>query len=120
LVVVAICLGLPAAPAASAELRPRTVAVFDRYVRVTEARMGEAPPFLRIDGLPETDRRTKLEMIRRGELFIERLTTREQGKPIDVRTGAFSNVTVEPMCSAKRFLSRAAFRRASGGSSVPS
>ena len=86
-VVVAMFLGLLAAPAVAAELQPRTVAAFDRYVRVTEALMGEAGPFLRIDGLPEAERRAKLETIRRGELFIERLTTREEGKSIDVPGG---------------------------------
>lgn len=80
-------LGLLAAPVAAADLQPRTVAAFDRYVRVTEALVAEARPFLRIDGFPEAERRAKLETIRRGELLIDRLTTREEGKPIDVPNG---------------------------------
>jgi hypothetical protein len=81
-------LGPLVAPAASADLQPRTVAAFDRYVHVTEAMMeSNARPFLRIDGLPEAERRAKLEAIRRGELFIERLTTLDERKAIDVPSG---------------------------------
>ena len=79
--------GLLAAPVAAADLQPRTVAAFDLYVRVSEALMGKDGPFLRIDGLPEAERRAKLEAIRRGDLFIERLTTRDEGKTIDVPGG---------------------------------
>ena len=85
-VAVAMLPGLLAAPAAAAELQPRTVAAFDRYVRVTEALFRESP-FLRIDGLPEAERRAKLDAIGRGELYIERLTTRDEGKTIDVPGG---------------------------------
>ena len=83
---VGFTLGLAVTPAPAAELQPRTVAGFDRYVRVTEAQMS-GDPFLRIDGLPETERRAKLAELGRGGLFIERLTTREAGKPIDAPDG---------------------------------
>lgn len=70
----------------AADLEPRTVAAFDKYVRVTESQM-VPDPFLRIDSLPATERREKLAGVQRGELYIERLTTREAGKTIDVPDG---------------------------------
>lgn len=45
--------------AAAADLQPRTVAAFDRYVRATEAQMVR-DPFLRIDGFSDVERRAKL------------------------------------------------------------
>jgi hypothetical protein len=70
----------------AADLQPRTVAAFDRYVRATESQM-VPDPFLRIDGLPDAERRETLADVRRGKLYIERLTTREAGKSIDVPDG---------------------------------
>jgi hypothetical protein len=72
--------------AAAADLQPRTVAAFDRYVRATEAQM-VPDPFLRIDGFSDVERRAKLAELSRGELNIERLSTREAGKPIEVPDG---------------------------------
>jgi hypothetical protein len=80
-------LGPLAAPAAPAELQPRTIAAFDRYVRVTEAVHDEGGPFLRADGLPEAERRARFEGMHRGELFVERITTREEGRSIEVPGG---------------------------------
>ena len=81
-----VALGVLVAPLAAADLQPRTVAAFDRYVRVTEGQM-TPDPFLRIDGLPEAERREILGGLLRGELHIERLSTREAGTPIDVPGG---------------------------------
>jgi hypothetical protein len=72
---------------AAAELKAPTVAAFDRYVRVTEARTDGDGQFLWIDGLPEAKRRTQLDTLRRGQLAIERLWTREGGKEIDIPDG---------------------------------
>jgi hypothetical protein len=74
------------APAAAAELKAQTVAAFDRYVRVTEAQM-ETASFLRVDGLPERQRRMALEALRRGENLIERPVTRDAGREIDAPGG---------------------------------
>ena len=74
------------APLAAADLQPRTVAAFDRYVRMAEQQM-TPEPFLRIDRLPESERRAKLAGLRRGEVVIERLQTREGGKEIDIPGG---------------------------------
>ena len=77
---------LVVSPAAAAELQPRTVAAFDRYVRAAEAEM-RPDPFLRIDALPDADRKSANDRIRRGEVYIERLQTREAGKNIDIPGG---------------------------------
>ena len=86
-VAVGFALSLVATRVPAAELQPRTVAAFDRYVRATEAQRDGSGPFLRVDGFPDAERRAKLDELRRGELSIERLTTREAGKPIDVPGG---------------------------------
>jgi hypothetical protein len=70
----------------AADLEPRTVAAFDHYVRVTEGQM-TPEPFLRIDAIPEAQRREKLAGLRRGEVYIERLQAREAGKSIDIPGG---------------------------------
>lgn len=76
-----------AASAAGAELQDRTAQAFDRYVRLTEARLSGAGPFLWIDGLPDARRRPALEAVRRKELSIERLETKDNGREIDVPGG---------------------------------
>jgi hypothetical protein len=77
-----------AAPAAAgAELQNRTIQAFDRYVRLTEARLNGTAPFLWIDGLPEARRRDALQTVQRKELSIERLQTKENGRDIDVPDG---------------------------------
>jgi hypothetical protein len=81
-----VVLRMLATAAAAADLQPRTVAAFDRYVRATEAQM-VPDPFLRIDGFSDVERRAKLAELTRGELYIERLSTREAGKPIEVPDG---------------------------------
>jgi hypothetical protein len=82
-----ILLIVGATPGSSAELKPQTVAAFDRYVQVTEQRMNDAPQFLWVDGLPASQQRAVLEALRRGELVIDRLTTRQSGKEIDIPDG---------------------------------
>jgi hypothetical protein len=87
-IVVAICCG---ATLTAAELQPRTIAAFDRYVRLTKERMAEevkgGAGFLRIDGRPESTRRQQLERMRAGEVVIDKLETREGAKSIDVPDG---------------------------------
>ena len=76
-----------ATPASPAELQPRTVAAFDRYVQATEQRMKSDPQFLWVDNLAASEQRAVLEALRRGELVIDRLTTRQGGKDIDIPDG---------------------------------
>jgi len=84
----AITTRVQAAPAAAgAELQNRTIQAFDRYVRLTEARLNGTAPFLWLDGLPEARRREALQTVQRKELLIERLATKENGRDIDVPDG---------------------------------
>lgn len=77
--------------AIEAELKPATVAAFDRYVRQTEARMeselSDERRFLFIDSLDDNARRLRLAELRKGGLVIESLETREAGKEIDIPDG---------------------------------
>jgi hypothetical protein len=61
----------------SAELRPKTVEAFDRYVQLTEARINgevsQTDKFLYVDGLPPARRSQVLAALKRGEIFMERL-----------------------------------------------
>jgi hypothetical protein len=72
---------------AAAELQARTVEAFNRYVRLTEARLTSDSAFLWVDGLPDARRREVLATVRRKELAIERLTTTDRGKGIDLPGG---------------------------------
>jgi hypothetical protein len=85
--VVLVLIACPVRPAHSAELKPKTVAAFDRYAHLTEARMDGDSAFLWIDGLPEAERHARLQTVRSGQLAIERLQTRDAGKEIDVPDG---------------------------------
>jgi hypothetical protein len=82
-------LTLAPAPAA-AELKPATLAAFERYVTLTEARMaGEmsgASPFLWIDRQAGGGR-ALLERLQRGEVVSARLQTRDGKAEIDVPDG---------------------------------
>jgi hypothetical protein len=81
-----VVLGRLAPAAAAADLQPRTVAAFNRYVRATEGQM-VPDPFLRIEALSDSERRAKLAALSRGEVYIERMSTREAGKQIEVPDG---------------------------------
>jgi hypothetical protein len=77
--------GAPAA--AGADLQNRTIQAFDRYVRLTEARLNGGGSFLWIDGLPDAKRREALDIVRRKQLSIERPETTNNGREIDVPGG---------------------------------
>lgn len=85
-----ILAGVPAR-ASAAELKPQTVAAFDRYVRLSEGRMERdvADPrrFLWIDTLPEADRQAALAALGRGEVVIEKLRTKAGGRDLDAPDG---------------------------------
>lgn len=63
------------------ELKPATVAAFDLYVQATEARitaeLKRPGAFLYVEGLPEPRREEVLKTLRRGEVYMERLVTRD-------------------------------------------
>jgi hypothetical protein len=74
------------------ELTPQTVAAFERYVRATEVRIDKQrmrpETFLYIDSLPDPRRGEVQAALRRGDLFMEQLTTLDpSGKEIDVPGG---------------------------------
>jgi hypothetical protein len=81
----------PVSEAAAADLRAETVAAFERYVELTEMRIGEETagtlPFLWMDGLAEPDRRDVAARLRRGEIVVNRLDTLDAGRSIHVPGG---------------------------------
>jgi hypothetical protein len=76
-----------ATAAAGVDLQNRTIQAFDRYVRLTEARLNGSAPFLWIDNLPDARRREAHDTVRRKELSIERLETKDNGRKIDIPGG---------------------------------
>lgn len=70
----------------AAELQPRTIAAFDRYVRATESQL-KAEPFLRVDKLPAARRTEQLALMRRGELSIDVAKTLDGDQEIDAPGG---------------------------------
>jgi hypothetical protein len=88
-VVLAFAMGLLAQEAAGADavkLRPETVTAFDEYVKLTDARSNEelqhGTNLLWIDALPESDRTQAYEALKRGEVKVQRLETRENEQKI--------------------------------------
>jgi hypothetical protein len=81
---VAVFVSTPAEPA---DLQPRTVAAFDHYVKVSETDVAARAEFLRLDALPEVQRRARRDELRAGMLHIERLTTLDGGQQIPVPDG---------------------------------
>jgi hypothetical protein len=89
--VLAIAVMAGPSDALAAELRAATVAGFDHYVRVAEARMAaeEADPqrFLLVDGRPPAERAKLLASLRAGEVVMDRLRLRDQGRDIEAPDG---------------------------------
>jgi hypothetical protein len=76
----------------TADLKPETLAAFGRYVQATEARIAKEltrpGKFLYIEGIPEPQRSEALAMVRRGEVYMEQLHTRDaSGTPIEAPDG---------------------------------
>ena len=87
---VLLCLALGGVSAVrAADLQTDTVAAFDRYVAATERQLA-APgqPFLWVDQQPAAERQKMLESLTRGGLVMEKLTTRDGTRTIDVPHGA--------------------------------
>jgi hypothetical protein len=82
-----LILGLWSA-ALAADLKPKTASAFDQYVSATQARFaGEFSPggaFLHVDGLPDAEKNSAFEALKRGEVLAYKLETRPQGKGIDI------------------------------------
>jgi len=82
-----VLVALFASTPSAAELQPRTIAVFDRYARLTEARLDGNGPFLWTDTPGGGGTRPSRDALRRGTLLIERVMTLESGREIDVPDG---------------------------------
>jgi hypothetical protein len=78
---------LVAVPVEPADLQPKTIAAFDRYVQVTEAHRRDQADFLWADTPPEPQRRARRGELRSGALLIERLTTRDGRNQIPIPDG---------------------------------
>ena len=89
--IVAVASALAGSRTEAVELNPQTTAAFDRYVRVSEARIAaetsDPAKFLWIETRPEPDRGRALAAVKRGEFVIDRLTSRDGGREIDVPDG---------------------------------
>ncbi len=74
-----------AAPAA-ADLKPDMITAFNEYVKLTEARnekeLLRGTNLLWIDGLPEGERASAYEALKRGEVKMQKLETLENGEKI--------------------------------------
>ena len=86
----AVLAGLLAAPAWAVELKPETVAAFNQYVQVTEARMAldlRDGHFLTVDALPEPERQEAYAQLRQGQIYVRSIRTEENGKPVHIPGG---------------------------------
>jgi hypothetical protein len=87
----AVAVSLATAVLAARELKPATLAAYERYVALTEQRIAQendgARPFLWIDQQPAPARDTVMRRLRNGEVVVERLETRDEGKSIRISGG---------------------------------
>jgi hypothetical protein len=74
--------------AAAFELKPKSLAAFERYVQLTEARMNTeiagTAPFLWLDRQTEKERAKAWGTLKKGEVVVAKLETRDGKKDIDV------------------------------------
>lgn len=86
-----VCLSALPFASLAFELKPATLAAFDRYVQLTEKRMDDeirgASPFLWIDRQPGRERGTLLQRLSRGDVVVERLETLDGRAGIAVKGG---------------------------------
>jgi len=72
--------------AGAPSLRPNTVAAFDEYVKLTEARNAEelqrGTNLLWIDGLKDSERAQAYEALKRGQVQMQKLEARRNGEKI--------------------------------------
>src|SRR5260370_40264957 len=89
---VAIVFGFARTPAVQSAPLPASLSyptkeAFERYVALTDARnteeLRQGSPFLWVDALPEARRAETYAAMKRGELMIERVETRNNGTIIE-------------------------------------
>ncbi len=85
------CFLVLAAAASGADLQQKTVDAFNRYVSATEARFtNELRPggaFLYADGLPADAQKNAYDQLRRGDILVEKVQTKIQGRDQEVPDG---------------------------------
>jgi hypothetical protein len=91
-IAVALVFGaLAVVPARARELKPATLAAFERYVKLTEGRINPevsgASPMLWIDRQPPADREAILQRLRRGDIVVSKLETRDGTRSIAISDG---------------------------------
>ena len=82
------CLVVPSVECS--ELKKETAKAFDRYIEVSEARISSElnnGPFLFVDALSETRRQEAYAQLRKGQLLISQVNTKEEGHPIEIHHG---------------------------------
>ncbi len=86
-----VCLSALPFASLALELKPVTLAAFDRYVQLSEKRMDDeirgASPFLWIDRQPDRERGQLLQRLNRGEVVVTRLETLDGRAEIAVKGG---------------------------------
>jgi hypothetical protein len=85
-----LLLALAPRTASGTELKAETASAFNHYVGATETQLNAdavAGKFLVTDQLDDTRRQRAYEQIQRGELFITRRETLEDGRPIRIPNG---------------------------------
>ncbi len=83
---------VPLAPPRVPDLQQHTLSAFQRYATLTEQRVlrqaGARGGFLYFDSLPSPEREEVLSRLRAGEMYMERLETRDQdGEDIEIEDG---------------------------------
>jgi hypothetical protein len=85
-----ILIGVAGISTCAAELKPETVAAFERYITVTEARMGDDTrhdQFFIIDRLPDSQRKETYDQLQQGQIYVEEMHTQEDHHPIHIPNG---------------------------------
>jgi hypothetical protein len=81
----------PFVAASAADLKPKTIDDFNKYVDATAARFpGELRPggaFLYIDGLSAKDRKEAVDKLKAGEVLVEKRETKAPGVTSDIPDG---------------------------------
>jgi hypothetical protein len=82
--------GLLVGPARAVELKPDTVAAFDRYIRASETRIAQGlrdGRFLVVDDLSEQERIQAYTQLRQGRIYVRQLYAKEDDKLIHIPHG---------------------------------
>jgi hypothetical protein len=75
----------------ASELKPRTVKAFQHYEELTEARirseLSTPGQFLYVNTLPEGQREEEIAHLKTGQVYVQSLNTKENGKKIEIHDG---------------------------------